>query len=67
MTTIQKVNRKLDVLADQAKDGAEMVAEKIVDAANDVAHAAAEKLRQGTENVGEKMIDAGKKISKMAK
>jgi hypothetical protein len=66
-TRIRKVNKKLDKLADKAKDGAGMVAEKIVDAANGVAHAAAEKVRKGTENVGEKMIDVGQKITKMAK
>jgi hypothetical protein len=67
MTTIKKVNRKLDKLADKAKDGAEQVAGKVVDAANIVAHAAVEKVRQGTEKVGETMIGAGEKITKMAK
>jgi len=66
-THIDKVNHKLDKLAGKAKDGAEKVAEKIIDSANDVAHAAAEKARQGTEKVGEKMIEAGEKITKMAK
>jgi ferritin-like metal-binding protein YciE len=68
MTThIKKINNKLDALADKAKGGAEKIAEKIIDSANDVAHSAAEKARHGTEKVGEKMIAAGEKITKLAK
>ncbi|MGH7654252.1 MAG: hypothetical protein ACREN6_06265 [Gemmatimonadaceae bacterium] len=64
---IKKLNRKLDKMANNAKDGTEEIAGKIIDAANDVAHSAAEKARQQTEKAGEKLIEAGEKIVKMAK
>ena len=64
---IKKIDHKLDDLAEKAKGGAEKVTEKIIDAANSVAHAATAKARQGTESVGEKLIDVGEKITKMAK
>jgi hypothetical protein len=66
-TQFKKINHKLDKLADSAKDGAEKISGKIVDSANDVAHAAAEKIRLGTEKAGEKIIEAGEKITKLAK
>jgi len=67
VTPSKKITNKLDDIAEKAKDGAGKVAEKVIDAANNVAHAATEKARQGTENVGEKLIDVGEKITKMAK
>ncbi len=66
-TNIKKLNRKLDHMAEDAKDGAEKLAGKIIDSANDVAHAAAETARQQTAKAGEKMIEAGEKLTKMAK
>jgi hypothetical protein len=66
-TPIKKINHKLDTLADKAKGGAEKLAGKIIDSANDVAHAAAEKARHGTARAGEKLIETGEKITKLAK
>ena len=66
-TNIRKLNRKLDTMAGNAKDGAGKMAGKIIDKANDVAHAATEKARRQTAKAGEKLIEAGEKITKMAK
>ena len=66
-TRIQKVNRKLDSMADRAKDGAEKIAGRIIDSANGVAHATAEKARRRTEKAGERLIEVGEKITKMAR
>ncbi len=68
MTThANKLNEKLDMLAENAKDAVETAAGKIMDTANDVAHATVEAVRQGTENAGGKLIEAGEKITKLAK
>ncbi|HXD23700.1 MAG TPA: hypothetical protein VN613_10110 [Gemmatimonadaceae bacterium] len=66
-TKIKKLNRKLDTMADNAKEGAEKVAGKIIDTANNVAHAATKEARRRTEKAGEKLIEAGEKITKMAR
>jgi hypothetical protein len=66
-TRIRKINHKLDTMADNAKDGAGKMAGRIIDAANNVAHAATEKARRQTKMAGEELIKAGAKITKMAK
>jgi vacuolar-type H+-ATPase subunit H len=77
-TQMKKIDRKLDKLADKAKDGteklagkakqsAEKLAGKVIDSANDAAHAAAKTARRQTKKAGEKLIETGEKIVKLAK
>ena len=66
-TPTEKINEKLDAIAESAKDGAGRVVGTIVDTANSVAHAVVEKARKTTEKAGDTVVEAGEKLTKLGK